>query len=232
MRNNAKGFTLIELLVVIGLIGVLVGGIGFAILGGGGGGLANSERIVQGFLLSARTDAAIATGTANNQSASRADGASALLLVNADRDDTDGYLREMHVVYWGTDVSGIEGWLTQRSAITLPNGIYFYPNDIEDPSDSSISFTSGNLGITLDTPSAEAQSGAGAGGDPWFFIPYDNRGRLLEIDEFQVVIAEGTYNPDPSASTPIEFDDTPPRGGYLILNTGAIARFPSESAIN
>ncbi|MGB0371752.1 MAG: pilus assembly FimT family protein [Opitutales bacterium] len=228
MYNRFRGFTLIELLVVIGLIGVLVGGIGFAMLGGGGGGLQNTERVLQGFLLSARTNASSAIGGATGQTAALADGASSLLLINADSTDQDGYLREMYVVYWGTDVDGVTGWLTQSGSSTLPNGIYFYPQECQDPSATGSSFVGGSMTMNMDPPSAIAQAGTG-GSKNWYFIPYDERGRLNDIDEFQVVIAEGDLLP--GNTPPIEFADDPNRGGYLILNTGAIARFPSQEAI-
>ena len=224
MYKRKRAFTLIELLVVIALIGVLVGGIGFAMLGGGGGGIQNTERVLQGILLSARTEASSASGTATFPALVPGRNASSLLLINNDSGDLENYLREMHIVTWGTDVVGNDGWMSFRGASYLPAGVYVHPTESAEPDGSN---ALSDLMISLDTPSAEAQSAEG--GRNWLYIPYDDRGRLNEMSEYEVVIAEG----DPTIGTPdSKFAAGAPRGGYLVLNTGSVVRFPSEEAIS
>ena len=224
MFMRKKAFTLIELLVVIALIGVLVGGIGFAMLGGGGGGIQNTERVLQGFLLSARTEASSASGEATFPILVGSTGPSALLLINDDAGDLENYLREMHVVTWDTDVDGSEGWMSLRSPSYLPDGVYFDPTRTSEPGGGN---ALSSLQISLDTPSAAAQT-ADVGSRSWLYIPYDDRGRLYGMDEYQVVISEG----DPSSGDPAaKFAADAPTGGYLVLNTGSVVRFPSEDAI-
>ena len=53
-----QGFTLIELLVVLAVVGLMMGVIGFSLLGGGGAELGASQRNVLGVLHQARTIAA------------------------------------------------------------------------------------------------------------------------------------------------------------------------------
>ena len=62
MKRYKRGFTLLELLVVLAVMGVMMGLIGFSLLGGGGNELGAAQRELLGLVQKARSQAALQAG--------------------------------------------------------------------------------------------------------------------------------------------------------------------------
>lgn len=106
-----RGFTLIELLVVIGLIAVLAGGIGVAMLGGNSDkALQNSQAVVGSLASVARTKGALVQSDV-------------ALAVNVEP-SSEGFLREFRVLVRN---SAGTAWLAEGDSVFLDKGIYFVP---------------------------------------------------------------------------------------------------------
>jgi prepilin-type N-terminal cleavage/methylation domain-containing protein len=118
-RRGACAFTLIELLVVIGLIGLLIGGVGFAFTDRSGSSLATAQQVVASLCGTARAQAAL------HQTDTR-------VLVYAERPpdgDPDKYLRLMQV--YRADPADSETWVACSGAIYLPRAIYVVPPSVD-----------------------------------------------------------------------------------------------------
>jgi prepilin-type N-terminal cleavage/methylation domain-containing protein len=108
--DRRKGFTLIELLVVIGLIAVLAGGIGVAMLGGNPDkALQNAQGSVSSLITVARSKAAIVQ-------------ADAALFVNI-QPSGDGFLRELRVAV----LQGSGNWAAVGDPVVLDRGVFLVP---------------------------------------------------------------------------------------------------------
>ena len=84
-----------ELLIVLAIMGVMMGLVGFSILGGGGNELGAAQRQLLGMVQKARTQAALS-------------GLETRLLINSDTDNQDRYHRYVEIVY--RDENESESW--------------------------------------------------------------------------------------------------------------------------
>jgi prepilin-type N-terminal cleavage/methylation domain-containing protein len=108
--DRTRGFTLIELLVVIGLIAVLAGGIGAALLRGSPSkALQNAQGSLSSLVTVARSKSAIVQGDA-------------ALFVNVNP-DSDGFLRELRVAV----LQGSGNWAAAGDSVLLDRGVFFVP---------------------------------------------------------------------------------------------------------
>ena len=85
MNKKTQGFTLMELLVVLAVMGVMMGLIGFSLLGGGGNELGAAQRELLGFVQKARSQAALS-------------GQETRLLVCNDPEEEERYHRYVEIV--------------------------------------------------------------------------------------------------------------------------------------
>ena len=88
-RNKIFGFTLLELLIVLAVMGLMMGLVGFSLLGGGGAELGAAQRELLGMVQQARTRAALT-------------GSETRLIVNNNEDDEEKYHRYMEVIVLDT----------------------------------------------------------------------------------------------------------------------------------
>ena len=107
------GFSMVELLVVISIIAVLlsVGAAGLKNLtttGGVSAGIPVAEAVFS-----------------QAQNSARGQVANARVLINADENDPEKYLRHMVVAYELEDEEGATKWITDTRGVYLPKGVYF-----------------------------------------------------------------------------------------------------------
>lgn len=109
----AAGFTLVEMLVVITIITVMltVGALGLKNLSKASG-VSAGLPVAEAVFAEAR---AVAIGK----------GGSTRILINADVNDHERYLRYMLVVYYYDDGSGRGKWIANSRGSFLPEGVYF-----------------------------------------------------------------------------------------------------------
>ena len=83
-KSKKQGFTLLELLVVLAVMGIMMGLIGFSLLGGGGNELGAAQRELLGLVQKARSQAALT-------------GKETRLLVSNDSSDEEKYHRYLNL---------------------------------------------------------------------------------------------------------------------------------------
>lgn len=115
--SRLNGFTLLELLIVLAVMGLMMGLIGFTLLGGGGAELGSAQRELLGFVQQARSRAALS-------------GSETRLIVNNVESDLDKFHRYIEIVVQDTcATSGEVSWLVMGQGKYLTDGVYFVPQD-------------------------------------------------------------------------------------------------------
>jgi prepilin-type N-terminal cleavage/methylation domain-containing protein len=192
-----RAFTLIELLVVIGLIAVLAGGIGVALLdGSSGNALQNSQSIVTSLTSVARSKAAL-------------EQTNAAVILNT-RTTDDGFLREFRIVVRDpTDTF----WTVVGDSTTLDRGIYFVNPASEFT--STVTFT-GSAWTT------ELRSNALTNDE----IPIagiklaDGTTNLVSVKTYRIV---QIYTPRGTVPAYANASATAPAGGRIVFSPGKLA---------
>lgn len=114
MKRYKRGFTLLELLVVLAVMGVMMGLIGFSLLGGGGNELGAAQRELLGLVQKARSQAALS-------------GRETRLLVCNDPEDEQKFHRYVEIVSQDSNDSSI--WSVVSEGSYLTDRVYFVPSD-------------------------------------------------------------------------------------------------------
>lgn len=115
--TNSNGFTLLELLIVLAVMGLMMGLIGFSLLGGGGAELGAAQRELLGYVQQARSRAALS-------------GSETRLIVNDMEEDIDKYHRYMEIIVQDTcSTTGEVKWLVMGEGKYLTDGVYFVPEE-------------------------------------------------------------------------------------------------------
>ena len=115
--KSSYGFTLLELLIVLAVMGLMMGLIGFSLLGGGGAELGAAQRELLGFVQQARSRAALS-------------GSETRLIVNNNEEDEDKYHRYVELLVKDTcATNGDVRWLVMGEGKYLTEGVYFVPED-------------------------------------------------------------------------------------------------------
>ncbi|MBL9190508.1 MAG: type II secretion system protein [Opitutaceae bacterium] len=190
---RTRAFTLIELMVVVGIIIVLLGGIGLAVAGRGGEGVAlsNAQSTVASLVGAARAQAAL------HQTRSR-------LLVYATLPTSSGdwtkYLRTLQVVREDTLPNGTTAWVAAGQPVTLPAPICVVPRSPVPTNHLNPGVTWNNNAATGPVSTLTQLAGFSYRGqaDPraptQFFGEQGRSGTVLFI-EFS---ADGTVTPNPT----------------------------------
>ena len=108
--ENNRGFTVLELLVVLAVMGVMIGALGFSFIGANQSGLGDAQRSVLSLLQKARVLAV------SNSVESR-------ILVSADSDDSEKYLRQAKLVI--LDQNNSNHWQIVEDNFYLPQDTWF-----------------------------------------------------------------------------------------------------------
>ncbi len=222
ISNGKKGFTLIELLVVLAVMGLMMGIVGFSLLGGGGAELGASQRNILGVLHQARTIAA-STGLVTR------------ILINADPKDDDKFFRYLEIVT--KDTNKTDSWDIKREGINLNKGVHFVPNNktvskrAEGWRTNAFCVWSGNENEDfILTDAFKGKRKESSGGTVFKFIEFDTAGNLTSPGSVSggipqpllLVLANGSPNPG-SSSEKIRFDDPNNITGILLRTFGGFA---------
>ena len=91
---SGKGFSLLELLVVLAVMGVMMGVLGFSFLGNSSSGLGDAQRAVLSYLQQTK---AVSVGS----------GLETRIIISAESDDLEKYLRHAQIITLDNNGSGI-----------------------------------------------------------------------------------------------------------------------------
>lgn len=220
--EKIKGFTLIELLVVLAVVGLMMGVIGFSLLGGGGQELGASQRKILGVLHQART---IAAST----------GAETRVIISANPEDEDKFFRYIEII--SRDANQSDSWNVKRENISLNEGVYFVPSNkslsirVEGWRNNAFSSWSGAVGDEFNlSASFKGMRVESSSGSNFKYIEFDGSGNLRPPDSvsggvpqpLMLVLALGSPNPINTAEK-IRFDDPNNITGILMRNFGGFA---------
>jgi len=204
-----QGFTLVELLVVITIITIMVsvGAIGLKNLAKSGG-VPAAVPTAQSLFSQAQS---LAIGKASN----------ARVLVNADQDDHDRYLRYLIVAYEFEDENGGSKWVTESRGVYLPQGVYFSQKysslDHTSGTGTLNSFSEGIFGGVNDASANELLS------VPYYYYEFNSEGNASDPGaSFLVSVgsrAPGQKNPRLTVDALKDF------GGFVVSKVGSLSAF-------
>ena len=216
-----QGFTLIELLVVLAVVGLMMGVIGFSLLGGGGAELGASQRNVLGVLHQARTIAA-STGVVTR------------IIINSDPEDEEKFFRHIEII--SKDTNQTDSWIVKRERIPLNDGVYFVPDNKSLSfraegwrTNAFCSWSGGDDEFNL-SESFKGKRVKSSSGTSFKFIEFDGSGNLRAPDSISggipqplmLVLALGSPNPA-NTTEKIRFNDPNNIAGILLRNFGGFA---------
>ena len=222
-RNKICGFTLLELLIVLAVMGLMMGLVGFSLLGGGGAELGAAQRELLGMVQQARTRAALT-------------GSETRLIVNNNEDDEEKYHRYMEVIVLDTcATNGEKKWLVVGEGKYLTDGVYFVPSD-EGKSETTAEWRSDAYSIWSEEDDKFSLTDSFKGerklnGDNNFrFLAFDRTGNVIFPDSQgegvqkapRLVIGVGSPNPG-QEEKPIRFDNPNSISGILLRRYGGFA---------
>lgn len=113
---HSKGFSLLELLVVLAVMGVMMSVLGFTFLSNSSSDLGDTQRALVSLLQKTKA-IAVSTGT------------EARLIIAADADDTEKYLRHAQIIALDKNHTG--DWLLLDSEHYLPKGVWFFSDGVD-----------------------------------------------------------------------------------------------------
>tara|TARA_B100002019_G_scaffold2754_2_gene2207 strand:- start:3233 stop:3925 length:693 start_codon:yes stop_codon:yes gene_type:complete len=113
---SSKGFSLLELLVVLAVMGVMMGVLGFSFLGNSSSDLGDAQRNLISYLNKAK-----ATSVSS--------GSEARIIVAAESDNEEKYLRHLQTILLDRNNSG--QWLIVDNGISLPKNVWFVTDGID-----------------------------------------------------------------------------------------------------
>jgi len=223
---NNRGFTILELLVVLGVMGIMIGALGFSFVGVNQSNLEDAQRSLISLAQKAKSIAV------SNSLKSK-------IIVAADPDDPDKYLRQAMIVC--QDNNNTQYWKIVEDDFYLPEDIWFVSGEFmpdsqdwprgaqcvwsanEQEEELKLSFKSIESGEKKVKVFEESQDGK-----PFFYIGCNSRG-TFESKSYpkmpMLVVAKGKLMPSASGIISPVFSDSralaglqiQPFGGFLTL---------------
>lgn len=221
--KSSCGFTLLELLIVLAVMGLMMGLIGFSLLGGGGAELGAAQRELLGFVQQARSRAALS-------------GSETRLIVNNNEEDEEKYHRYVELLVKDTcATNGDVRWLVMGEGKFLTEGVYFVPED-EAKSKTGTEWRSDGYTIWSDSKDDFKLNDAFKGereenGDTNFkYLAFNQVGNVVFPESMgggvqkapRLVLSVGAPNPG-GEGKPLRFDNPNAISGILLRRYGGFA---------
>jgi len=218
--SSRPAFTLVEMLVVITIITVLltIGALGLRNLG-------KSSGVSAGVPLA---EAAFAEARA----LSAGNGGNSRLLIHADKNDREKYLRYMLVVYDSDPSPDAEKWVAASRGIYLPEGVYFS----QEYSKEKHSDGPGSDGIESETHNVYLREDAGASNDnltaSYFYYKFNSEG-ISDNPGASFVCGTGTRAPTAEKPKSGRGSGAKNFGGFMVWAKGttSVFRHPEQIGI-
>ena len=220
MNSRLQGFTLIELLVVLAVMGVMMGLIGFTLLGGGGNELGAAQRELLGMIQKARSQAALS-------------GRETRLLVWNDPEDEDKYHRYLEIVT--RDANESDSWMVAGEEFFLTDGAYLVPSDeslslqSDDWREDAFSIWSHEDAEEFKLESAFKGVRKEGGSEDFIYLAFSGTGNLICWEDSggilqppKLVLAVGEPNPV-DENKALRFNDANAIAGILMRRFGGFA---------
>ena len=223
MHKKPKGFTLLELLIVLAVMGLMMGLVGFSLLGGGGAELGSAQRELLGIVQQARARAALS-------------GSETRLIVNNVEDDLDKYHRYVEIIVQDTcSTTGEVKWLVMGEGKYLTDGVYFVPEG-KDKSETVAQWRSDAYTIWSDEkddfslkPSFKGVRELN-GENKFRYLAFDQVGDVVFPESSgggmqkapKLVLGVGAPNPS-GEGKPLRFDNPNSISGILLRRYGGFA---------
>jgi prepilin-type N-terminal cleavage/methylation domain-containing protein len=220
MNRRSQGFTLMELLVVLAVMGVMMGLIGFTLLGGGGNELGAAQRELLGMVQKARAQSALS-------------GRETRLLVWNDPEDEDKYHRYLEIVT--KDANQSESWVVAGEGFFLTDGVYLVPSDeslsvqSDDWREDAFSIWSHDDGEEFKLNPAFKGMRKEGGSEDFIYMAFNGSGNLICREDSsgvlqppKLVLAVGEPNPA-DENKALRFNDANSIAGILMRRFGGFA---------
>jgi len=222
-RIKLKGFTLLELLIVLAVMGLMMGLVGFSLLGGGGAELGAAQRELLGLVQQARSRAALS-------------GSETRLIVNNTETDLDKFHRYVELIVQDTcSTTGEVKWIVMGEGKYLTDGVYFVPEG-EDKSETGEGWRSDAYTIWSDENDDFSLADSFKGereqnGDNQFrYLAFNQLGNVVFPESSgsgvqkapKLVLGVGSPNPGESGK-PLRFDNPNSIAGILLRRYGGVA---------
>ncbi|OUU43318.1 MAG: hypothetical protein CBC16_02915 [Verrucomicrobia bacterium TMED56] len=220
MNKKTQGFTLMELLVVLAVMGVMMGLIGFSLLGGGGNELGAAQRELLGFVQKARSQAALS-------------GQETRLLVCNDPEEEERYHRYVEIV--SRDSNDSETWVVGGEGVFLTDRVYFVPCDESNSlqadgwREDAFSIWSNDDNEIFNLEEAFKGKRKEGSGEEYNYLSFDASGNLIcqeddsgVLQPPKLVLAIGEPNPGDQEKV-LRFNEPNAVAGILLRQFGGFA---------
>jgi len=237
-KECRSGFTLLELLVVISVMALMMGFIGFSLLGGGGSSLDAAQREMVSLVQQTRMQASLS-------------GRETRLIVHDDPSDPEKFHRYLEIVVEDANVTG--AWRPLGQGTLLPDETYIVPDEerfgdnVETPSNVSwpseaYTIWSGDESesFLLGTVRKGVRSENGPDALNFRFLAFDAEGKVTcstvtgpagTFPPPMIVLAIGNPNP-PNTGKEIRIDNPNDISGVLLRRYGGFAVLDYDDIAN
>lgn len=211
---------MLELLVVLAVMGVMMGLIGFSLLGGGGNELGAAQRELLGMIQKARSQAALT-------------GRETRLIVWNDSADEDKYHRYLEIIT--QDLNDSESWVVAGEGEFLTDRIYLVPSDesysvqADEWREDAFSIWSHDESEDFTLNSAFKGIRKEGGSEPFVYMAFNGSGNLICREESagilqppKLVLAVGEPNPADDEKA-LRFNEPSSIAGILMRRFGGFA---------
>lgn len=216
--TSRSGFTLVELLVVLAVIAIFVGVFATALRPGSPTVAVEGGQSQVASLLTQARGVAVLKGSPTR------------LIIHADPDNRDRFLRFAGIVYRDEDTGE---WEPAMDGITLPNGVYFVPPAV--PGADGVGTTDDDWDSRVvsrfsDTDTEMNEAYISNEGEDYYYVEFDERGLVpQDATSGSPIVSVATGQPG-SDGAGVNFDNSAVARGAILRQYGSFVLLNSESA--